>query len=77
MRESSRCVPRRARCYPKALRLVRRIDRVVVLTSCRFCSFRIAATLASISARFAAFAASSMIVERVDQGGVGVVRASQ
>jgi len=51
--------------HPKALRLVRRIDRVVVLTSCRFCSFRIAATLASISARFAAFAASSMIVERV------------
>lgn len=38
---------------------------LVVLTSCRFCSFRIAATLASISARFAAFAASSMIVERV------------
>ena len=51
--------------HPKVLRLVRPNDRVVLLTSCRFCSDRIAATFASISARFAAFAASSMIFKRV------------
>ena len=64
------------RLAPEGAQVRRPIVRVVVLTSCRFCSACIAATLAAISARFAAFAVSSMIVERVGQGGVGDVRAS-
>jgi hypothetical protein len=40
-------------------------NRVGALTSCFFCSAFIAATLASISARFAALAASSIVCELV------------